>query len=146
MNKVIILAYNEAKFIGRTIESIYDSFDEIIVVDDKSKDNTLEIVNDLKKKFPKIQILSNKKNTGPGKSLELGLRLALETPCKYVVKIDGDNQFLPDDIINLVKLAEKQNVDFIKCDRFWAKGITGKIPKISYFGNSIASILWRITN
>ena len=61
MNKVIILAYNEAKFIGRTIESIYDSFDEIIVVNDKSKDNTLQIVTDLKKKFPKIQILSNKK-------------------------------------------------------------------------------------
>ena len=49
MNKVIILAYNEAKFIGRTIESIYDYFDEIIVVNDKSKDNTLQIVTDLKK-------------------------------------------------------------------------------------------------
>lgn len=145
MNKVIILAYNEAKFIGRTIESIYDYFDEIIVVNDKSKDNTFQIVTDLKKKFPKIQILSNKKNIGPGKSLELGLSLALETSCKYIVKIDGDNQFLPDDIINLVELAEKHNVDFIKCDRFWAKGITGKIPKIRYLGNSIASILIKFT-
>ena len=44
MKKIIILAYNEDKFISRTIESIYDNFDEIIVVNDKSKDNTLKIV------------------------------------------------------------------------------------------------------
>tara|TARA_B100000035_G_scaffold299204_1_gene293680 strand:- start:221 stop:394 length:174 start_codon:yes stop_codon:yes gene_type:complete len=49
MNKVMILAYNEANFINKTIKSIYDNFDEIIVVNDNSKYNTLEIFTNLMK-------------------------------------------------------------------------------------------------
>ena len=43
--------------------------------------------------------------------------------------------------------------DFIKCDRFWEKGIEGDIPTIRYFGNAFASFLakfstgnWRVND
>ena len=145
MNKVIILAYNEAKFISKTIEAVYEYFDEIIVVDDKSKDKTLEIITDLKKTKSKINILSNKKNYGAGRSLELGIAHALKSPCSFIVKIDGDNQFEPKDVLKIIELAEKRQIDFIKCDRFWSDGIKGQIPKIRYLGNTIASILVKFT-
>ena len=44
MNKLIVLAFNEEQGIQKTIENLIDDFDEIIVVNDKSTDNTLSIL------------------------------------------------------------------------------------------------------
>ena len=69
MNKLIVLAFNEEQGIQKTIENLIDDFDEIIVVNDKSTDNTLSILQNLSSEFENIKIISNKKNMGPGKSM-----------------------------------------------------------------------------
>ena len=132
MNKLIVLAFNEEQGIQKTIENLIDDFDEIIVVNDKSTDNTLSILQNLSSEFQNIKIISNKKNMGPGKSMEIGMTAVLETPFSFVVKVDGDNQFDTNDIKNLLDLAAKNKSDFIKCDRFWAGGVEGEIPRIDY--------------
>ena len=78
MNKLLILAYNEEKAIKKTISELIEDFDEVIVVNDKSKDNTLIELNNLKSSYEKITIITNKKNLGPGKSMEVGVREALK--------------------------------------------------------------------
>ena len=50
MNKLLILAYNEEKHIAKTIKQSLDIFDEIIVINDKSTDNTREIIEIISKK------------------------------------------------------------------------------------------------
>lgn len=153
MNKLVVLAFNEEQGIQKTIENLIDDFDEIIVVNDKSTDNTLSVLENLSSEIENMKIISNKKNLGPGKSMEIGIKAALETPFNFVVKIDGDNQFDTNDIKNLLNLANENKSDFIKCDRFWVGGVKGEIPKIRYFGNSFASLLikmvtgnWRLND
>lgn len=153
MNVLIVLAFNEELYLEKTILSNIDYFDKVVVVDDKSSDNTVEIVKSLKAKNDKISLIQNEKNYGPGRSLNLGINEALKFNPEFIVKADGDNQFDSENIIELLTLAKKNSSDFIKCDRFWSGGIKGEIPKIRYFGNAFASFLikvvtgnWNITD
>lgn len=141
MNTLLILAYNEESNIEKVILDNENNFDKILVVNDASKDSTLEILNCLSKQIEKINVVSNLKNLGPGKSMELGITKALDLGSEIIVKIDGDNQFDSIDIENILKICQKNKSDFIKCDRFWPGGIEGEIPKIRYLGNAFASFL-----
>jgi glycosyltransferase involved in cell wall biosynthesis len=150
---LIILAYNEELYLEKTINNHVDTFDKVVVVNDKSSDNTSKILQRISKQNPKIETITNEKNYGPGKSMDIGLEEALRLGAKTIVKIDGDNQFKSQDIKNLLQLAGQNKSDFIKCDRFWSGGIEGDIPKIRYFGNAFASLLikaitgkWSITD
>jgi hypothetical protein len=153
MKVLIILAYNEELHIEKTITNHVDFFDKVVVINDKSSDDTSKIIGKLSKKSSKIITITNKKNYGPGKSMDIGLKEALHLGAQTIVKIDGDNQFKSEDIKGLLKLSAEYNSDFIKCDRFWTGGIEGDIPKIRFFGNAFASLLikaitgkWLITD
>ena len=141
MNKLLILAYNEQLYVEETILTYIDDFKEIIVVDDFSNDSTNEILEKLSSNYSNLNIIRNKKNVGAGKSMQIGIEEALKSDFKYLVKIDGDNQFKNTDISSILNLANANNASFVKADRFWKDGIEGNIPKIRYFGNAFASFL-----
>ncbi len=134
----LILAYNEEKFIQSLIDEISDIFEQIILVNDGSTDRTSEIVK--KMNLDNVTIIDNKKNVGPGKSMEIGIKEFLNTNLQFLIKIDGDQQFKIKDVKKLIEFTN-DNFDFIKCDRFWEKGIEGKIPTIRYIGNAFANFL-----
>lgn len=141
MNKLLILAYNEQLYIKETVLKYINNFEEIIVVNDNSSDDTSKIIIDLEKEYKNIKVISNKKNFGAGKSLEIGISAALESKFNYLIKIDGDNQFENTNVLDMLEKAENSNATFVKADRFWKEGIEGEIPKIRYFGNAFASFL-----
>ena len=138
----LVLAYNEEKYLNTLLDSIEHIFDEIVVINDFSSDNTLNILNN--SKLSNLTILNNEKNLGAGKSLEIGLQYFLTTDHEYLIKVDGDGQFKIDDINKMISMT-KNKVDFIKCDRFWKNGIEGEIPLVRYIGNSLASLLIKIS-
>lgn len=78
---VIIPAYNEKSKIAFAIEKINSYLDgkakdiesEVIVIDDGSKDETLEIVNSLKNKIPRLRVLNNRNNRGKGYTVKKGI-------------------------------------------------------------------------
>jgi cellulose synthase/poly-beta-1,6-N-acetylglucosamine synthase-like glycosyltransferase len=76
---ILIPAYNEEKAIEETIRAAsnldYKNIKEIIVIDDGSTDNTLEIANSLKKDIPLLEII-HKKNGGKAEALNLGIKKA----------------------------------------------------------------------
>lgn len=141
MDVLLVLAYNEELNLEKTISEIIESFDKILIINDKSSDKTSEIINILSTKNDKISAITNYKNFGPGKSLNLGLIEAMKYNPNLIVKIDGDGQFKSENIKEILHLAKVNSSDFIKCDRFWPGGIEGKIPKIRFFGNAFASLL-----
>lgn len=93
MNKtlvsVIMAAYNEEKFISRAIKSIlnqsYGNF-EFIIVNDFSKDNTLDIIKNFKDK--RIILINNKFNLGLTRSLNIGIKVAKG---EYIARMDSDD-------------------------------------------------------
>ena len=138
-----ILAYNEEDSIKMIVEKYLNHFELIIIVNDGSQDQTSEILNKIQYEHKKIKIITNSKNKGAGYSLQKALDYFNETDLNYLIKIDGDNQFEESDVIELIKYSK--NFDFIKCDRFWEKGIKGTIPQTRYFGNAFASLLLKIS-
>lgn len=112
---VLMSAYNAEKYVGDAIESIlnqtYTNF-EFIIVDDKSTDNTLNIIKQFSAKDKRIRIISLKKNLGPSLAANIGLK---EIKGQYLVRMDAD------DISDAHRL-EKQ-IDFLN-----------KNPEISMLG------------
>lgn len=86
---VIIPAYNEADRIEDTINGIKncDEINEIIVVDDGSTDNTVEILKSINSE--KIKFHVQKNNSGKGKALEKGLEI-MNRNAQIVVFLDAD--------------------------------------------------------
>ena len=140
-NLLIVLAYNEENNIQETIVELIDQFDEILIVNDLSTDNTKKIISDLTKVYKNIKVLENPKNYGAGKSFQQAIEYIKNTKNDFenIVKIDGDGQFEKKDIFLVKKLLEKEKSQFIKSNRFWKSGIVGDIPTVRYLGNSIAS-------
>ena len=90
MNKekvsIYIPAYNAEKTIKDCINSVInqsEKFDEIIVIDDNSIDNTLKIL----KEFKNIKIIENKRNMGLGYNRNLGIKASSNS---IVASIDAD--------------------------------------------------------
>ncbi len=146
MTTLAILAHDEEAHIGDLIVSYLDVFENILVVNDGSKDSTKFIVENLQTNNSQVTLIDNQKNLGAGKSLEICINKFLEGDDEYLIKVDGDNQFKLEDVIKLKKIIETGNYDFIKCDRFWEKGIEGSIPSIRYFGNAFATVLAKFSS
>ncbi|MFW6281936.1 MAG: glycosyltransferase family 2 protein, partial [bacterium] len=69
---IIIPAYNEEEKIGKTLKYLnFDWLKEIIVVNDGSQDNTLDIIQN----YP-VKVINFKKNRGKGKAIGAGLKKA----------------------------------------------------------------------
>ena len=136
-----VLSFNTEKYILKVLEDLKVLKCPIVIIDDSSKDNSLEVVKSFKKENPDIhcEIIENKSNKGAGHSCRELIKHCKDAGHKYMVKVDGDDQFDIEDIKKIILKLETENYDFIKSNRFWSGGITGDIPKIRYFGNLIAT-------
>lgn len=95
MTKVSIIMpiYNGAEFIEKSIESVSKQTlkdIELICVDDGSEDNTLEVLKELKEKYPFIRILTQE-NQGSGKARNYGID---ESEGEYIAFLDADDIFV----------------------------------------------------
>ena len=106
---LIIPVYNESENIMTLYNEInlseaYEYLNNIIFIDDASKDNSLIILNKISKKDKKVTVLKHDINKGQSKSIKTGIDFSND---KYVITLDGDGQNDPNDIIKLIKILEK---------------------------------------
>lgn len=93
MISVVIPAHNEERTIAKCIEAVLKQknfkklISKIIVIDDCSRDKTNEIVKAYAKKYKSIRLVTNKKNLGLSKTLNVGLQLSKS---KYVCTLHAD--------------------------------------------------------
>ena len=96
---LVVPAFNEEKTVSQIIEGIAEKGYKVILVNDGSKDKTLEFAIESKRKYPnQIFVVSHVINRGLGAALKTGMVLALEKGAKYIVTFDADGQHEIEDI------------------------------------------------
>lgn len=143
---VVVPAYNEESQIGKVITTMPDYVDRIVIVDDKSKDATINAVEGYQKKYKKIVLLKHEKNQGVGGAIATGYKWARDNNMDVAVVMAGDAQMDPDDLPALLDPVVGGSTDFAKGNRLITGEAFKKIPKIRYFGNSILSFLTKIAS
>lgn len=116
---MLIPAFNEEKNIGKVLEDIKElELDiDLLIINDGSKDNTLEVV-----KTFKVEVVSHLVNLNYGSALQTGFKYAVIKDYDYVLQFDGDGQHDPKDIYPMIKEIEKNDADIVIGSRFLGKG------------------------
>ena len=129
---IVIPAYNEERFIGTLLERIravdlrpYGLEKEIIVVDDCSRDGTVEVV----RQFSDIVLCRHERNGGKGRAVRTGIGRATGD---YLMIQDADLEYDPQDYAAMVKALMSGRGDVVYGSRY-TKGLFGsKYPQQSW--------------
>lgn len=144
---IVIPAHNESKLISDTLNAIPKSIDKIFVIDDGSTDNQNEIISKIMKKNKKIELIVHDKSKGPGGAIISGYKKCMDFD--YTVVIGGDNQMDLSELNSFLKPLLEGKGDYAKGNRFKPEMIEKTLrdmPKIRIFGNSLISILTKISS
>lgn len=132
---VIIPALNEEKTIGSVISRIPKDIPgidalRVVVINDGSTDKTAEIATSRD-----AIVVSHPTPMGVGSAFQSGIKKALEIGATYIVNIDADGQFNPQDIPLLLKPIIDGSADFVTATRFARADLMPKMPAIKLWGN-----------
>lgn len=107
---VIMPTYNSAEFVGESIESIlsqtYKNL-ELIITDDRSSDNTMEILKEYAKRDSRIFIQQNEVNGGAGVSRNNSISRARG---QYIAFCDSDDRWVPKKLEKQIGFMQSQDV------------------------------------
>ena len=126
---IVIPTYNDEKFIETCIDSVlaqtFKNF-EVLVIDDCSTDNTLEILK--KYKDSRLKIYHRSRNLGESASRNFGMDLAQG---KYIYFMDHDDAILENALETYIIAAEETKADVIYMNSFFV----ASDPYFTYPGN-----------
>lgn len=111
---VLVPAWNEEETIEDTIKAIFDvdyPIKEVIILNDGSTDKTKEIVQNLQNKYSRLKLI-DKKNTGKGDSLNVGIEKA---EGELIAVIDADSYPAKDSFKKLVGFFDEEKVGATTC-------------------------------
>lgn len=116
---VVLPTYNGSAYIAEAIQSVleqtYTDF-ELIIVNDCSTDNTLEIITEYAQKDSRIRIINNETNTKLPQALNIGFQSARG---KYYTWTSDDNRYLPTAFEVMCRcLEENLTVGLVYCNMY----------------------------
>ncbi len=131
-------AYNAAKTLPDTYKEIpHDIVDEIILVDDASKDDTVSVAKQLG-----ITTLEHAENLGYGGNKKTCYTAALEHGADIVVMLHPDYQYTPKLITAMAYLIESNEYDVVLGSRILGgKALQGGMPLYKYISNRVLTFM-----
>lgn len=139
---VVLPAYNAAKTLEITYSEInFDIVDDVILVDDRSKDNTVKVGKQLGIKH----IIVHEKNTGYGGNQKSCYNKALEIGADIVIMLHPDYQYTPKLIPAMASLLGSGLYHVVLGSRILGKGaLKGGMPMIKYISNRGLTLIQNI--
>jgi glycosyltransferase involved in cell wall biosynthesis len=141
---VVVPAYNEERLIAETIAGIPEFVDRIFVVDDKSRDATVERARAAGD--PRVEVLVHEKNQGVGAAIVTGYKRALAERVDVTAVMAGDNQMDPAELEALVGPVARGELDYAKANRLFTGQAWQQIPRYRYLGNAVLSLFTKIAS
>jgi dolichol-phosphate mannosyltransferase len=131
---LVVPCYNEEATLAGCIERVLKLRSktlklEIIIVDDCSKDRSLEVARDLEEKIPEIRVLHHEVNKGKGAALRTGFQYATGD---YVGIQDADLEYEPMEYLKLLAPLQQNEADVVFGSRYLRPGKR----KVLYFWHS----------
>lgn len=99
---VVMPTYNNPKTLARVIDGVLKFTNDIIIVNDGSGIETMEILQS----YPQLTQLHQPQNMGKGQALKTGFKHALSLGFDYALTLDSDGQHFPSDIPNFIEALE----------------------------------------
>ena len=137
---VVMPAYNAARTLERTYADIPDnSVDQIILVDDVSHDETVEIARSLG-----LDVIIHRQNLGYGGNQKTCYDAALDAGADIVVMLHPDYQYDATRIPALIAPIAAGDADLMLGSRFLGDPLAGGMPRWKYVSNRFLTILENI--
>lgn len=141
---VVVPAHNEQELIATVITTMPAFVDHIVVVDDRSTDETVaraEAVGD-----PRVQVLRRPVNGGVGAAVLDGHRVMRELGVDASVVMAGDAQMDPDYLGSLLDPLVGGHIGFAKANRFFSATSYQGMPRHRVIGNVALSFLTKMSS
>lgn len=138
---VVLPAYNAAKTLHQTYQEIpFDIIDDVILTDDASRDETVEIAKKLG-----IFTIQHSKNIGYGGNQKTCYKAALERGADIVIMLHPDYQYTPKLIRAMVSMLISEHYDVVIASRILGKGaLKGGMPYYKYVANRFLTLFQNI--
>jgi glycosyltransferase involved in cell wall biosynthesis len=130
---IVLPAYNAGQTLEQTYNEIpFDIIDDVILADDGSNDNTLDIA----RKLGIQHIIQNPVNKGYGSNQKICYRKALETDADIILMLHPDYQYTPKLIHSMCYLIANGVYEVVLGSRILGKGaVKGGMPVYKYIAN-----------
>jgi glycosyltransferase involved in cell wall biosynthesis len=141
----IVPFYNEENTLRQSVQRLLNEeiFSEIILSDDNSSDNSLEIAKTLSNDYQHIKYISSNKNLGKGNAINNAVRI-LNT--SHVVIHDADLEYFPADIVKMYEKALTNQNSLILGSRFIGTKKRENVYLRTYVANRVMSIFFSLVN
>jgi glycosyltransferase involved in cell wall biosynthesis len=140
---VVVPAHNEELLVGPTVASIPAFVDRIFVVDDGSRDATVERAETAD---PRVEVIAHERNLGVGAAIVSGYKRARDESVDITCVMAADGQMDPNDLETLIRGVASGECDYAKANRLFTGQAWQLIPRYRYLGNAVLSFLTKIAS
>ena len=138
---VVVPAFNEARWIVETVESMPAFVDHILVVDDASEDATSALARSTGS--ARVEGIRHAENRGVGAAIITGYRRARALGADVVAVMAGDGQMDPVDLPAVVLPIIRGEADYVKGNRLLHPAVFRAMPKARLAGTAVLAWLTR---
>mgnify|MGYP001183030385 FL=1 len=141
----IVPFLNEERYLEKSVLRLIETnlFEEIILINDKSTDKSMEIANMLCSKYNFLRLINLKKQEGKGNAIKAGLECVKTS---HLIVHDADLEYFPSDIPEMFNVSKENQGTLILGSRTIGTKKRNNQYKVTYYGNKYLTYFFSIIN